>query len=170
MWILYLDLKLKDPADFSVDSSLQKGDFQAEKRRIAGVYPPLPQEVSKRSFARYNNPMVCRKAKHGQMTKVLRYLDFHKQVPERDRAQIGVMNFILRKYPPLLSANESFRRCETTTTYFLGSTNTRAETAELLSVPPNTKGPTGVNTIPRVSARTSKVSLVIVSQRLPFTS
>src|SRR3954469_12532121 len=51
--------------------------------------------------------------------------------------------------------------------YFLGSTNTRAETAEFFNVPPRTKGPSGVKRIPRVSARTSKVSSLIVSQRFP---
>ena len=50
--------------------------------------------------------------------------------------------------------------------YFLGRANTRADTAELLSVPPRTSGPSGVNTMPRESARTSKVSSAMVCHRL----
>src|SRR4051794_200396 len=54
--------------------------------------------------------------------------------------------------------------------YFLGRANTRADTAEFFNVPPITNGPRGVKTIPRESARTSYVSSVIVSHRLPCNS
>lgn len=39
--------------------------------------------------------------------------------------------------------------------YFLGSASTLADTAEFFKVPPRISGPSGVNTIPLSSARTS---------------
>src|ERR1700752_4957885 len=54
--------------------------------------------------------------------------------------------------------------------FLLGKTNTRAETAEFFNVPPSTSGPSGVNKIPRESARTSYVSSVTISQRFPCNS
>jgi len=40
-------------------------------------------------------------------------------------------------------------------TYRFGTISTRADTAEFFSVPPRISAPIGVNTIPRLSARTS---------------
>src|SRR5580698_1725809 len=54
--------------------------------------------------------------------------------------------------------------------YFFGTASTRAETAPFFSIPPRINGPSGVDRIPWLSARTSKVSSAIVSHRLPCTS
>jgi hypothetical protein len=47
---------------------------------------------------------------------------------------------------------------------FCAKFNTRAETAPFFSMPPRITGPSGVERIPRPSARTSNVSSVTISQ------
>src|ERR1700684_1821426 len=54
--------------------------------------------------------------------------------------------------------------------YLFGKTNARADAAVFLTIPPTTIGPTGVDTIPRVSVRTSRVSWSTISHCLLCTS
>src|SRR5208282_1705498 len=59
------------------------------------------------------------------------------------------------------------QKARTAAAYFFTTIRTRAVAAWFLSIPPMMTNPTGVFRIPPLSERTSTVSSVIVSQRLP---
>ena len=110
--------------------------FQAEKRRmVGGPFAASSGGMSDvRSLEQEHPSPDCSTGKDNQGTR--------RQSTD-----------VLRK---LSEMNGEHSTCsELPKCYLLGTVRTRAETAEFFSVPPRTSGPSGVNTIPRVSARTS---------------